>query len=135
MDQEVNTGGGPYVEKGVGTGGGDFVGRDSDDLETHVGDIQGENVVGAKNVTINHAATSDPADLLAAMRAQLNRVEDNLNWKMTLIERDIANIKLQVLILVIVTTLLFLAFTFVLVISVVNLERHGLLPMWFVRVR
>lgn len=106
MDQEGNTGGGPYIGKGVGTGGGDFVGRD-------------------EIITINE---QDPADLLAALRAQLNRVEDNLNWKMTLIERDIANIKLQVLILVIVTTLLFLAFTFVLVISVVNLERHGLLP-------
>lgn len=105
MDQEINSGG-PYIGKGVGTGGGDFVGRDE--------------------IIINE---QDPSDLLAAMRAQLNRVEDNFNWKMALIERDVANIKLQVLILVIVTTLLFLAFTFVLVISVVNLERHSeLLP-------
>lgn len=106
--------------------GGNKVGQDS--LSASIGDDARNVIAGSKEaqqVIINEHA----ADALDALRHQLNRVEDNIYWKLSLVERDISNLKIWVLVLTISTTLLFLAFTAVIILATIQLPRNAKMPM------
>lgn len=70
---DVQTGGGAGIDGNVSTGGGEFVGRD--DARSSV------------NISLENN------DHLLMLRSQLNRMEDTLNWRLSTIEKEIANMK------------------------------------------
>ena len=70
---ETNTGGGASTGNDVNTRGGDFIGRDSPE--------QNVSIILANN------------DHLQAVRSQLSRIEDNNNYRLAFIERDIKDVQ------------------------------------------
>jgi hypothetical protein len=99
-DVETNTDGGLAVGGNVGTGGGNFTGRDSTksigrDAVGRDQTISTTIYESADNVAaMRHqlARIYESADNVAAMRHQLARLEDNSQWRLAMLEQKIDNL-------------------------------------------